>query len=84
MIVKLKVETKRDFNNLYWGLRKAGLLKSVSVNDITLPDKCFPIEIPVEIDGLFKLASHPMATKYKNQIDGSLSAYVKRIKPSMV
>lgn len=84
MVVKLKVETKREFNELYWNFRKAGLLKSVSVNDITLPERCFPIEIPVEIDGLFKLAGHPLAKQYKTKIDSGLSAYVKQIKPSMV
>lgn len=84
MIVKLKIESRRDFNNLYWELRKAGLLESVSVNDVTLPEKCFPLEIPVEIDGLLKLAKHPAVKPYKKMIDWNLSENVKRIKPSVV
>ncbi len=84
MVVKLKIETKRDFNNMYWELRKAGLLESVTVNDITLPEKCFPIEIPVNIDGILKLAKHPAVKPYKKMIDENLSENVKRIKPSLV
>ena len=84
MVVKLKIESKRDFNNLYWELRKAGLLESVSVNDVTLPEKVFPLEIPVDIDGLLKLAKHPAVKPYKKMIDFNLSENVKKIKPSLV
>ena len=83
MVVTLKIDSKRDYNNLYWSLRKAGLLSSVSVNDATLPDSRFPLEIPVEIDGLLALASHPLARNYKKIIDTKLSEAVKQIKQQM-
>lgn len=84
MVVKLKIESKRDFNNLYWELRKAGLLESVSVNEVTLPDRCFPLEIPVDIDGILKLAKSPTVKPYKKMIDHNLSENVKKIKPGLV
>lgn len=84
MVIKLKIESKRDFNNLYWSLRKAGMLESVSVNEVTLPENAFPLEIPVDIDGLLKLAKHPAVKPYKKMIDYGLSENVKKIKPSLV
>lgn len=83
-MVKIRIESRREFNELYWSLRKAGLLESVSVNDITLPESCFPLEIPAEIDGLLKLAKHPAVKPYKKMIDWNLSETVKKIKPSLV
>ena len=80
MVIKLKIDSKREYLNLYWELRKVGLLETVSVNDATLPEKCFPLEIPVNIDGILKLAKNPAAKPYKKMIDFHLSEGVKKIK----
>lgn len=83
MVIKLKIDSKRDFLDLYWDLRKAGLLGNVTVYDVTIPESRFPIEIPVNIDGLTKLANHPVVRPFKKMIDNGLSENVKKIKRQM-
>ena len=83
MVIKIRIDSKKDYQNLYLGLRKAGLLSSVSIDDATLPDNRFPLEIPVEIDGIVNLVNHPLAKVYKKTIDGKLSEACKRIKQQM-
>lgn len=80
MVIKIRIDSKKDYQNLYLGLRKAGLLSSVSIDDATLPDNRFPLEIPVEIDGIVNLVNHPLAKVYKKTIDGKLSEACKQIK----
>lgn len=83
MVIKIRIDSKKDYQNLYLGLRKAGLLSSVSIDDATLPDNRFPLEIPVEIDGIVNLVNHPLAKVYKKTIDGKLSEACKQIKRQM-
>lgn len=72
MGVKLKIESKRDWLQLYWDLWKAGLLKDVSVHDINLSEKAFPVEVPLEVDKLAELLGNPLLKPYKKKIDISL------------
>lgn len=72
MGVKLKIESKRDWLELYWDLWKGGLLKDVSVHDINLSEKAFPMEIPLEVSKLAELLGNPLLKPYKKKIDISL------------
>ena len=85
MLVKVKIDTRQDWTSLYWGLKKAGLLERVSINDVTLPMKVqFPIEIPIDIDGVLALAKSPVAKTYKKMIDFTLTEQIKKVKTEMV
>jgi len=79
MGVKLKIESKREWLELYWDLWKAGLLKNVSVNDINLDADRFPIEIPIDISGLFDLLSNPMVKPYRKKIDATLHENLAKV-----
>ena len=72
MGLKLKIESKRDWLNLYWTLWKGGMLKDISVKEINLSEDAFPIEIPFEIEGLVELLSNPLVKPYKRKIDATL------------
>ena len=79
MGLKLKIENKREWLNLYWILWKGGLLRDISVNEMNLSEKSFPIEIPVEIEGLAELLGNPMVKPYKKKIDAALHANLAKI-----
>jgi len=79
MGVKLKIESKREWLELYWDLWKAGLLKNVSVNDINLDADRFPIEIPIDISGLCDLLSNPMVKPYRKKIDATLHENLAKV-----
>lgn len=83
MMVKLKVDSRREWNDLYWGLKKAGLLESVTVNEITLPSNAFPLEVPIDVDALLKLVQNPMVRPFKKMIDWNLSEHVRDVKLSL-
>lgn len=79
MGLKLKIDSKRDWLNLYWDLWKAGLLKDVSVKDINLSEKAFPMEIPIDISGLTELLANPMVKPYKKKIDRTLHENLAKV-----
>ena len=79
MGIKLKIESKREWLELYWDLWKAGLLKNVSVNDINLDADRFPIEIPIDISGLCDLLSNPMVKPYRKKIDATLHENLTKV-----
>jgi hypothetical protein len=79
MGIKLKIESKREWLELYWDLWKAGLLKNVSVNDINLDADRFPIEIPIDISGLCDLLSNPMVKPYRKKIDATLHENLAKV-----
>jgi hypothetical protein len=79
MGVKLKIESKKDWLNLCWDLWKAGLLKDVTVNDVNLPEAAFPIEIPVQVEGLVKLLGNPLVKPYRKKIDSTLKENLARV-----
>lgn len=83
MMVKLKVDNQREWNDLYLGLKKAGLLESVTVNEITLPSNVFPLEVPIDVGALLKLVQNPMVRPFKKMIDWNLSKHVRDVKLSL-
>jgi len=79
MVVKLKIESKREWLELYWELWKGGLLKDVSVKDINLDAGAFPIEIPIDFSGLVNLLSNPLVRPYKKKIDTALKENLVKV-----
>lgn len=79
MGLKLKIDNKRDWLNLYWTLWKGGLLKDVSVKQINLDESCFPIEIPFEIEGLVELLGNPLVKPYRKKIDTTLHENLSKV-----
>ena len=79
MGLKLKIDNKRDWINLYWTLWKGGMLKDISVHQINLDESAFPMEIPFEIDGLVDLLSNPMVKPYRKKIDATLHENLAKV-----
>ena len=78
-MVKLKIETKREWLELYWALWKGGLLKDVSINDMNLSEDVFPIEFPIDFTGLVGLLNNPLAKPYKKRIDLALKENLAKV-----
>jgi len=79
MMVKLKIDSKREWLELYWTLWKGGLLKDVSVNDMNLDVKMFPLEIPIDFSGLIDLLNNPLVKPYKKKIDMTLHENLAKV-----
>lgn len=79
MGLKLKIDNKRDWLNLYWALWKGGMLKDVSVKEINLSEDAFPVEIPVEIEGLVELLGNPLVRPYRKKIDATLHENLSKV-----
>lgn len=79
MGLKLKIDNKREWINLYWTLWKGGMLKDVSLKDINLSESAFPIEIPFEIEGLVELLGNPLVKPYRKKIDATLHENLAKV-----
>ena len=84
MTVKIKVENRRDWNDLCRDLRKAGFLERVSMNETTLPENAFPVEIPLDISALLKLCENKLVRPHIKMMDYNLTETFKKIKPSLM
>ncbi len=83
MTIKLKIDTKKEWFGLCTELVNAGLLRDVNANDITLPEDAFPLEIPVNTDGLLQILNNPLVKTHKKKIDQALTKEIKKIKPGL-
>lgn len=83
MTIKLKIDTKKEWFGLCTELVNAGLLQDVNANDITLPEDAFPLEIPVNTDGLPQLLNNPLVKMHRKKIDQALTKEIKKIKPGL-
>lgn len=72
MGVKLKIESRRDWLELYYDLWKAGMLKDVSVKDISLSETAFPVEVAFDPKSLIELLGNPLVKPYRKKIDKTL------------
>lgn len=79
MGLKWKIDSKREWLELFCTLWQAGLLEDVSVEDINLSEDCFPIEAPVEIDKLIELLRNPLVKPYKRKIETSLRTNLAKV-----
>ena len=84
MVVKLKIDNQREWYSLYWALREAGLLERMTVNEMTFPLNCYPLEIPVDVDALLKLVKSPAVKPFRKMIDYTLTENLRKVKPSLV
>lgn len=84
MTVKIKVDSCQEWAGLYRTLRQAGLLDDVTLQDVMLPESSFPVEIPIEVDGLVKLMTNPLVKPFKKRINENLSKKAKNVKAYIV
>lgn len=79
MAVKLKIESKRDWLEMYWELFKGGMLKDMSIKDINLPQEAFPMEIPIDISKLAELLNNPIIRGHKKKIEKTLKENLLKV-----
>lgn len=79
MGIKLKIESKEDWLELYRDLGKVGLMKGVSEKDINLSEEIFPIEVPLEIGKLVELLGNPMVKPFRKKIDITLHENLAKV-----
>ena len=54
-----------------------GLLKDVSLNDMSFREDDFPMDFPVDIDAFLKLAGNPVVKKvFGKKIESSVKGYL--------
>ena len=59
---------------------KTGMLKDISLLDVkqSLSDKDFPMQIPVNLDGVLKLCGNPMLKKmFGKKVENTTRKYLK-------
>ena len=79
MGIKLKIESKEDWLELYRDLGKVGLMKGVSEKDVDLSEGIFPIEVPLEIGKLVELLGNPMVKPFRKKIDATLHENLAKV-----
>ena len=72
MMVKLKIESLNDWYALVIELRKAGLLENVRCEEVMLSESSFPIEIPIDLEPLLKMAQSPIAKPFRKKISNGI------------
>ena len=72
MNVTLKINDRESWLELYWELKKCGLLTNVTVEDITFGEDAFPMEIPMDVGNLLKMVGSPMVKPFKKKMNESL------------
>lgn len=72
MMVKLKIESQADWYELIVELKKAGLLETANYNDLAVDEGSFPIEFPIDIEPLLKMAQSPIAKPFRKKISAGL------------
>lgn len=72
MNVTLKVNDRESWLELYWELRKIGLLTDVTVKDVASGEEDFPKEIPVDIQAMLKIIGNPVVKPFRKKINETL------------
>lgn len=82
MTIMLKINDKKELLTMVYEMRKAGLLKDVNMG--VFQKECrYPIEVPIDLDGLIKIVSNPLARPFKRTIDQFLVMNFKKIQSKM-
>ena len=83
MTVKLKIENGDELLRIVYELKKAGLLTGVDIHELRIDHGAFPIEVPMNVDGLLKMLQNPMVKPFRKSIDQVFTANVRNLQHSL-
>lgn len=83
MTIMVRMKDRTEWMSMIWELRKAGLLEGIGVDDISIPEERFPIEVPLNLDGLLELAGKPIVKPFRKKIDETLTKNIKLVKKGL-
>ena len=83
MTVMMKMKTKTEWLSMIWELRQKGLLEGIEIEDISIPEERFPIEVPLNLDGLLELVNKPVVKPFRKRIDETLTRNLLLVKKGL-
>lgn len=73
MTLRIMVDDRATWLQLYDKLRDLGFLKDISREDMDLSEDLFPMELFIDIDPILALVESPMVKLVRKKIDGTLT-----------
>ena len=73
MNLRIAVEDREDWIELFERFRRIGLLKDISEEDMDLSEDLFPMEFFIDIDPILSLVENPVVKPFKRKIDTVLT-----------
>ena len=83
MTIMMKMKNKTEWLSMIWELRQKGLLEGIGIEDVSIPEERFPIEVPLNLDGLLELANKPVVKPFKKKIDDTLIKNILMVKKGL-
>ena len=77
MNITIKINDQESWTELYRELKKCGLLQNIAEKDVIFGEEAFPIEIPVDAEGLLKMIGNPMVKPFRKKMNESLERTLK-------
>ena len=75
--MRIMIDSKEDWMELFRRLRNAGLLKDIPEEDVELSEDLFPMEFFMDLDPIINLVENPIVKPFKSRIDGTLTRCVE-------
>lgn len=73
MNLKIMVDDRDSWMELFERFREIGLLKDISEEDMDLSEDLFPMEFFIDIDPILNLVENPVVKPFRKRIDGILT-----------
>ena len=73
MNLKIMVEDRDSWFELYDRLQRIGLLKGVKREDMDLSKDLFPFEFFIDVEPMLMMIDSPVVKPFKKKIDGTLT-----------
>ena len=73
MNLKILVEDRDSWMQLFDKFQQIGLLKNIAKEDVDLDEEMFPMEFFIDIDPVLSLIENPVVKPFKKKIDGTLT-----------
>ena len=72
MNIMLRINDRESWLELYWELKKCGMLTDVTVKDVTFGEDSFPMDIPIDAGKLLDLVRNPMMKPFRKKVNETL------------
>lgn len=74
MTLRIMIDDRDDWMEMYDRLRGLGFLKDIPREDVDLSDDLFPMEFFIDVDPLLNMIENPVVKPFRKKIDNTLTA----------